>query len=179
MLTINCRAANDLDLKAMTQGHGALGRNLATISIPAGIGVGGIAYALSRSCSIAVAAGVGLFAISLYSNLTFFRKVRRCEFLKTDSKAVEVLEVSADRVLDVEPVGDNAPALCFFVGERKAMLLVGQWLLKYDSFPSKKFCLYLWSENKVPIRIDAIGPTVEAEHSDVQFRPAYRMRQFE
>jgi hypothetical protein len=179
MLTISRRAANDLDLRAMTQGRGALGRNLATISVPAGIVVFGIAYAFSRSWWIAVAAGVGLFAISLYSNLIFFRKVRRGELLRTQSRAVEVLEVSADRVLNVEPVGDNAPAYCFFVGERKALLLVGQWLLKYESFPSKTFRLHLWSETKVPIRIDETGPTVLPEHSDVQLRTAYRILQFE
>ena len=122
-------------------------------------------------------AGVGLFAISVYSNLMFFRKVRRYEALRTDSKAVEMFEVSADRILDVEPVGDNGPAFCFFVGGRKTLLLVGQWLLRYDSFPSKSFCLHLWSETRVPIRIDAIGPTVEPEHCDVQLRPTHRLRQ--
>jgi hypothetical protein len=114
MLTTNCRAANDLDFKAVTQGRGSLGRNLA-VALTAGMVVGGIAYAFSRSWWIAVTAGVGLFAISVYSNLMFFRRVRRYEFPRTDSKAVEILEVSADRILDVEPVGDNAPAFCFFV----------------------------------------------------------------
>lgn len=179
MLTIEFRAANDLDIRAMTEGRGALGRNLATISLPAGIVAGGIAYAFSRSWWFAAAAGIGLFAISTYSNIVFFRKVRRWEFRRTDSKAVKVLEVVADRVLDVEPIGDDAPALCFFMGERKALLLVGQWLLKYDSFPSKSFRLHVWSENETPIRIDAIGPVVRAESSSVLLRSGYRKRQFE
>jgi hypothetical protein len=179
MLAISHRAANDLDLRAVTQGRGTLQRNVATLSAPAGIVVGGIAYAFSRSWWIAVAAGVGLFGLSLCSNLMFFRRVRHCESLRADSTAVEVLEVSANRVLDVEVVGDNEPAFCFFVEERKALLVVGQWLHEYDFFPSKRFCLHLWSETKIPIRIDAIGPTAIPERSGVQLRTTYRTRKFE
>jgi hypothetical protein len=179
MLAIRHRAANDLDLRAVTQGRGTLQRNVATLSAPAGIVVGGIAYAFSRSWWIAVAAGVGLFGLSLCSNLMFFRRVRRCESLRADSTAVEVLEVSANRVLDVEVVGDNEPAFCFFVEEGKALLVVGQWLHEYDSFPSKRFCLHLWSETKIPIRIDAIGLTAIPERSVVQLRTTYRTRKFE
>jgi hypothetical protein len=179
LLNIKYRAANDLDLRTIRQGRGSFGRNVATVSLPFGIVACAVVYVIWHSWWSASAVGIGLFAASAYSNLAFFRNIKRWEFLRTDSKAVEVLEVSADRVLDVEPVGDNAPALCFFVGEGKALLLVGQWLLDYDLFPSKSFCLHLWREKKQPIRIDVIGSRVDAEHSNVQLRKAYRLRQIE
>jgi hypothetical protein len=179
MLTINYRAANDVDLLTIRQGRGSLGRNLTTVSVPIGIFTFGLVYAIWHSWWSAGAVGIGLFTASVYSNLAYFRKIELGEFLKTDSKAVEVLEVSADRVLDIEPVGDNGPALCFFVGQGKALLLVGQWLLNFDSFPSKSFCLHLWRDTRLPIRIDVTGPTVDAEHFNAQLRPAYRLRQIE
>jgi hypothetical protein len=81
-----------------------------------------------------------------------------------------VLEVSASRVLDLEPLGDDAPAFCFFVEERTALLLVGQWLLPYDSFPTLTFRVHRWSDTKEPIFIEANGPQIEPEPSGVQLR---------
>ncbi|MGB7844276.1 MAG: hypothetical protein WBL63_01575 [Candidatus Acidiferrum sp.] len=92
-----------------------------------------------------------------------------------DSTAVEVFDVSASRVLDVEHLGSNGPASCFFVDDGKALLLVGQWLLEYASFPNKSFRLYRRSDTKKPIRIEVIGNRVEPEHSTVRLLPNYRV----
>jgi len=178
MITVRYRAANDLDLKALTEGRGSLVRNLVTASLPAAAIAFGVAYLIWRSLRAASVVAVSLFAASLISNISFFRKVRR-RSLTADTAAVEVFEVSADRVLDIEPLGDNAPALCFFVGDGKALLLVGQWLLNCRSFPARSFQLHRWRESKECFRIEVTGPQIEAEPSKVQLRPAHRFRQLE
>lgn len=179
MITIHYRAANDLDLKASTEGRGSLVHNLATASLPAAALALGIVYMIWRSALAAGVVAIGLFVASLLSNIFFFRKVRRRSLLKEDGTAVEVFEASADRVLDIEPLGDNAAALCFFVGDRKALLLVGQWLLKYDSFPAESFRLHRWRVTKDCIRIEVTGSQIKAEHSTVRLRPSYRFRELE
>jgi len=81
--------------------------------------------------------------------------------------------------VDIEALGDNSPALCFFVGDGKALLLVGQWLLNYDSFPTESFRVHRWSDSKECIRIEATGPQIEAEHSNVRLRPSHRFGELE
>jgi hypothetical protein len=124
------------------------------------------------------AIAIGLFLASLISNIRYFRYVKRRENLKKDASAVEGLEVSASRVLDLEPMGDNAPALCFFVGEGKALLLVGQWLER-DSFPAESFRLHRWADTKEPVRTEVTGRPLEAEHSTVQLRPSHKFGRIE
>jgi len=179
MITIYHRAADDLDLKALTEGRGSLLRNVVTASLPGAAIVFGIVDLIWHSVMAAAVVAVGLFAGCLVSNIRFFRKVRRRQSLKADSTAVEVWEVSAQRVLDIEPIGDNAPAFCFFTGDRKALLLVGQWLLEWDSFPAQSFRLYRWRETQECIRIEASGPQIEPERSTIRLRPSHRFRQVE
>jgi hypothetical protein len=179
MISIYQRAADDLDLDALTEGRGSLVRNLAMISLPSAAVALGIVYAIWRSFLAAGVVAAALFAASLFSNIVFFRKVNRHRLLKADTTAVEVFEVAAQRVLDIEPLGDDAPALCFFVGERKALLLVGQWLLKHEAFPAASFRLYRWRDSKKCIRIEVTGSQIETEHSTVQLQPSYRLRQIE
>jgi hypothetical protein len=81
--------------------------------------------------------------------------------------------------LGVEPLGDHGPALVFFADNSKALLLVGQWLLEYRSFPSSSFRLYQWADTKEPIRIEPTGKRVKPEHSTVQLRPSYRLADVE
>jgi len=179
MISIHHRAADDLDLEALTEGRGSLLRNVVTASLPGTAIVFGIVYLIWRSVMAAAVVGVGLFAGSLVSNIRFFRKVRLRQSLKADSTAVEVWEVSAQRVLDIEPLGDNAPALCFFTGDRKALLLVGQWLLEQDSFPALSFRLHRWRETQECIRIEVAGPQIEPEHSTVRLRSSHRFGKVE
>jgi hypothetical protein len=120
-----------------------------------------------------------LLLTSLISNIRFFSNVRRRLDLTKDTNAVELFEVSASQVLDLEALGDNAPAFCFFVGEGKALLLVGQWLLPYDPFPAKSFRIRRWADNKKPIRIEITGESLPAANSTVRLRPGHRFGKIE
>lgn len=179
MMTIHHRAATEQDLAALTQGRGSLARNLATVSLPVSAVVFAVVFAIWRSVPVAGAAAVGIFLASLVSNVSFFRRMQRRTALKTDAGAVEVLDVSASRVLEIEPIGDNAPAWCFFIDPNRALLLVGQWLLDYHVFPSSSFRLHCWANTRKPIRIESTGPALAAEHSAVQLRPAHHFRKIE
>jgi len=179
MITTYHRAANDLDIKALTPEGGSLGRNLATVSFPVAAIAFGAVYAKWRSLRTASVIAAGLFLASLLSNIRFFRNVKRRETLKKEANAVEVFEVSASSVLDLEPLGDNAPAYCFFVGDGKALLLVGQWLLEYDSFPAESFRFHRWADTKEPIRIEVIGRPLDATPSTVGLRPNHRFGKME
>ena len=173
------RAANDLDIKALAHERGSLGRNIATVSLPGVVIAFGTVYAMWRSAVTASIIAACLFLASLLSNIRFFRNVKRRESFKKDANAVEVFEVSASNVLDLEPIGDDCPALCFFVGEGKALLLVGQWLLKYDTFPAESFRLHRWADSKKPIRIEVTGRPLDAKQSEVRLRPSHRFGKIE
>jgi hypothetical protein len=179
MIAIYNRAASDLDLQALTEARGSLAHNVATVSLPVAALVFALIYMIWRSYLAAAVVAGSLFVASLRSNISFFRRVRRRRLLKADNSAVEVLEASAHRVVDIEALGDNSPALCFFVGDGKALLLVGQWLLNYDSFPAESFRIHRWTDSKECIRIEATGPHIEAEHSHVRLRPSHRFRELE
>jgi hypothetical protein len=81
--------------------------------------------------------------------------------------------------LDIQALGDNAPAFCFFVDEGKGLLLIGQWLLEYDSFPSNSFRIHRWSDTKQPIRIEVTGQHIDAEPSSVRLTTGYRFGKLE
>ena len=179
MMTTRRRAANDLDLRSLTRGRGSLARNLATVSLPAAAIVFGFVYWRWRSLRAAAVTASVLFLLSLLSNVLFFRKVRRRENLKRDENAVETLDVSTSSVLDLEPVGDNAPAFCVFVGDGKALLLAGQWLRDYRAFPCEAFLLHRWADSQEPIRLEVTGKRLQAQSSTVQLRPSHRFRKIE
>jgi hypothetical protein len=103
MMNIYHRAANDLDLKALIQGRGSPGRNLLVVVLPVSLVLFGAVYFLWRPLLAAVsAAGVGVFLASTFSNIRFFRNVEGRKRLKTNARAVEVFEISASRVLDID-----------------------------------------------------------------------------
>lgn len=179
MMTAYHRAADDVDLKALTHERGSLWRNLATASLPVAALTFGIVYAVWRSALTAGIIATGLFLASVLSNIRFFRHVKHRENQKKDANAVEVFEISASHVFDIEPLGDNAPALCFFLDEGKALLLVGQWLLEVDSFPADSFRLHRWADTKKPIRIEVTGQPLKAGHSTVRLRPRHRFGKME
>jgi hypothetical protein len=174
MMNIHHRAAKDLDLKALIQGRRSPGRNLLVVVLPVSLVLFGGVYFLWRSLLAASAAGVGVFLASTFSNIRFFRNVEGRKSRKTNARAVEVFEISASRVLDIDFIGDDGPALCFFVGSGKALLLVGQWLMDYKSFPCESFRFHRWSDTKKPIRIEVTGPTIESERSYAQLRASHK-----
>jgi hypothetical protein len=166
-------------VRAMTRGKGSPGRNLLFVSVPAALLLSALAYVVSRSWLAASVVGVLLLAASAWSNGRFFSEVRRRQQSGAAAEAVQVTEVEASRVLDIEPLGSRGPALVFFAAEGKALLLVGQWLLGCRSFPSRSFRLYQWADTKKPIRIEPTGRRIKPEHSTAQLRLGYRLTDVE
>jgi hypothetical protein len=163
----------------MMRGKGSLSRNLLLVSLPAALVVLAVVYAVWRSPPVALAVGAGVFATSVWSNGRFFGEIRRRKESRGDREAVQVTEVDASRVLDIETSGSHGPALVFFADNGKALLLAGQWLLGHRSFPSCSFRLYQWADTKKPIRIEPTGKRVNPEHSTAQLRPSYRLADVE
>ena len=175
MIRTSYRAADELDLKATARSRGSLMSNLFMVSLPLAAILFAGGYVLSRSILIASLISGGFLVASAVSNMRFFKEVKRRQRLLGDAQAVEVIEVEVSRVLDIEPLGDNAPALCFFTAGGKALLMVGQWLLEERSFPSTAFRLLRWSDTKKPIRIESTGAEIIPEHSTVQLHSDYKI----
>jgi hypothetical protein len=172
-------SADDRDFKAITRDKGSLGRNLFLVCVPAALFLFALVYVVWRSLVAALVVGVLTFGASAWSNIRFFATVRRREGLRVDTQSVEVTEVQASRVFEIEPLGSHGPAWVFFAADGKALLLVGQWLRNYKSFPSTSFRLYQWADTKKHIRIEPTGQPVNPEHSTVQLRPGYRLTDVE
>lgn len=179
MMRVYQRAADNLDFTALTRGRGSFVRNLLTVSVPVAAVLFGIVYLKWRSVRVAGGIAAGVFIASLVSNVLFFRTRMQRERQMADANAVETMEVSATRIMDIEFVGDQGPAYCFFVDEGKALLLVGQWLLDCPSFPCASFRLHRWSDSKKPIRIEPLGPPIQAEHSTARLKPEHRFKPIE
>jgi hypothetical protein len=160
------RPAEPRDLRALTRGKGSLVRNVLFVTLPLTALASGVTYAITRSWAAAAAVAAALFAASAVSNVRFFRDVARRQGQAADARAVEVMEVEAGRVLDIEPLGSHGPALVFFVGDGQAVLLIGQWLLEQRAFPAAAFRLHRWADTGKPIRIESTGPRVTPEHSN-------------
>jgi hypothetical protein len=172
-------SVDDRDVKAMTRGKGSLGRNLLLVSLPIALFLFAVVYVIWRSWVAASVIGGASLIASAWSNVRFFSKVRRRQAAHANSAAVEVTEVEASRIFDIEPLGSHGPAFVFFAGDGKALLLIGQWLLHYRSFPSTSFRLYQWADTKEPIRIEPTGRRVKPEHSTVQLHASYRLNDVE
>jgi hypothetical protein len=167
------RPANVDDLKAMKEGKGSFVRNILTITLPIGallfVGI----YWLFNSSWLALVLG-GLFvAGSTWSNTKFFRTVGARETSGTGRPTVEVIEVDAVRVLDIEHLGSHGPAYCFFTDDNRALLLIGQWLLRAPKFPSLSFRLFRWIDDGMPIRIESTGRKAKPEHSTISLQSHY------
>lgn len=73
--------------------------------------------------------GAGLFAWALAKFLPFIRVPRERQREDAARKVVEEIEVTQARVFELEPVVEGRdPVLAFDLGERKILLLQGQWL---------------------------------------------------
>ena len=167
------RAADAEDLKAMTQGKGSPVRNILTVTFPIGVLLWLGTYWLARSVWPALAVAGAFVLGSVWSNARFFRTVGARAKLGTDHSIVEVMEVEATRALDIEHLGSHGPAYCFFTGDGRALLLVGQWLMRTPRFPSLSFRLLRWVENGTPIRLEVTGSKTAPEHSSVALQSHY------
>jgi len=152
-------------------------RNILTTTLPISVVAFVVIYGVSRSVWIAGVIAAVLMVGSIVSNVRFFRRVadRRIQ-QQSGTLAVEVIDVKASRVFDIEPLGSHGPALVFFAEDGKALLLIGQWLLEQPSFPSTAFRLRRWVDTGQPIRIEARGPAIEVDQSPIQVPDAARVR---
>jgi hypothetical protein len=162
------RPANSADLAALRPAGTSLGRNVLQGSLPVAGFAFLVALLVSRSALIAGAIGGGLFALSLASNARFFGGVKRRAAQRADADAVEIIDVEAVRVLDLEPLGSHGPALVVFSDDGQAVMVIGQWLLEQPSFPSLAFRLARWADTGKPIRVESTGPAVTPEHSTIR-----------
>lgn len=167
------RAADEADLKAMTQGKGSLVRNVLMVSLPIGFVLFLGMYWLTRShvAALVVAGAVALG--SIWSNVRFFKTVGARGRSGSEQSTVDVMEVEATRVLDIEHLGSHGPAYCFFTADGTALLLVGQWLMEVPRFPSLSFRLFRWADDGKPIRIEPTGGPIEPEQSTVALQGRY------
>jgi hypothetical protein len=168
------RAADEADLKAMTQGRGSLVRNVLMVSLPIGFVLFLGMYWLTRSYVVALVVAGAVALGSIWSNVRFFRTVGKRGRPGSEQSTVEIMEVEATRVLDIEHLGSHGPAYCFFTADGTALLLVGQWLMESPRFPSLSFRLFRWADDGKPIRIEATGETVDPEQSTVALQGDYK-----
>jgi hypothetical protein len=178
LISTSRRGTTAADLDAIQAGRESLLMNVLRGTFPLTIAVFAVVYIITRSTILAAGFATPLLLASLFSNVRFRRKVRE-RAVSSDPGAVEVLEVAASHVLDLEPVGDNGPAYCFFGADETALLLVGQWLLDYPDFPALSFRLHRWANSGDPIRIEVTGASVEPVPSNVVLHPEYRVREIE
>ena len=163
----------------MSRSRGSFVSNLFSVSLPLSVLLFAVVYVISRSILTAGLIAGGFLVASAVSNMRFFKEMMRRQRLLGDAQAVEVIEVEASRVLDIEPLGDNGPALCFFTAGGTALLVVGQWLLEQGSFPSTSFRLRRWSDTKKPIHIESTGAEIIPDHSTVQLHAHYEIGDIE
>jgi Flp pilus assembly protein TadB len=93
MLQKYYRPANDLDFIALTRSRGSLRHNIIMVCIPIALLAFAGVYVVWRSILAASAVATVLLVASISSNVRFFRKAKRRKDSKTDSQAVEVLDV--------------------------------------------------------------------------------------
>jgi hypothetical protein len=160
------KAADPADLRALTPTNDTLILNVLRGTLPLSLAVSGVTYLISRSLMVAGSVGALLFAASLTSNLRFFRGVARRKE-STEADAVEVIEVEASRIFDIQHLGSHGPAYVFFGADGKALLLIGQWLLEQRKFPARSFRLHRWTDTGEPIRIESTGGRMKPEQSAV------------
>lgn len=167
------RAAEPDDLKALTEGRGSPVQNILTITLPIGVLLWLGIYWSARSVGLALVVAGAFVLGSVWSNARFFRMVGARARPGTDRSTVEVMEVEALRVLDIEHLGSHGPAYCFFTADGRALLLVGQWLMGVPRFPSLSFRLFRWAEDGKPIRLEVTGRQSAPEHSTVALQSHY------
>jgi hypothetical protein len=141
-----------------------------------------------------------LLAASIYSILSHHRRIKQLERRLAEPEPIEVVEVHASRVFDLEsPLG---PALCFELSNREMLLIHGQWLLEHNlyraprplgdgnqerfnlsddpfGFPSGHFALHRWRGEVTPFWIQVIGAYMAPEALAVQLPTSAKMQKVE
>ncbi|SMC25570.1 hypothetical protein SAMN02745857_02216 [Andreprevotia lacus DSM 23236] len=172
-IEISRRAPVDDDFKALQQQGTSFGRAISLALLVFGV-LAALIYWLSKSWLAASLIGGGLFASSVVSNWRFRQEQQRRRAMAADPQAVEVIEVAPLRVVDIQPLGSNGPALVFFGNDEQAVLVVGQWTAEFEPFPAAHFRIHRWADTGEPIRIECLGKLIVPESSSVALQPGYR-----
>lgn len=175
MICLSHQPFSEKDLAAETRGRGALWSNLLVVTLPVSGVILAVVYGISRSWWIA-AVPAGLFlGYSLFSNLLYNARVGRLRALIGKPDSVEAIEVEAAVAEDVEHLGSNGPAYCFFSDDGQALLLVGQWLREARRFPSLRFRLLRMAATGEPIRIESSGEQITPPQRSTVLRASYNV----
>jgi hypothetical protein len=161
-IDVRLERATPVDLAIASHGSGSLGRNLA-LSFGLFLGLGAFVWFFTGSLAWSIGLGGAPFALSVWGNLSHFRMLARRRERAATTPEVEILEVDARRVIEVEPAGDHEPAWLFVCDDGHLLLLVGQWLREQRGFPSLTFTFRRWADTGRPIRIEPRSPRVEPE----------------
>ena len=155
MIRSTFQSFSERDLQAETAGRGTPGKNLLVITVPVCAAIFAGLFLLTRSWWIAGIPALLFCGLSGVSNLLFAARMHRLRMLIGRENSVEAIEVEAVSAEDVEHLGSNGPAYCFFSEDGQALLLVGQWMLEAKQFPSLKFRLLRMADTGEPIRIES------------------------
>ena len=122
MIRTSLANADERDFQAITSTGTSPARNILFTTLPLSAVAFLVIYGVSRSLWIAAPIAAALMAGSIVSNVRFFRKVadRRTE-QRSGKSAVEIIDVEALRVFDIEPLGSHGPAFVFFAADGKAL----------------------------------------------------------
>jgi len=202
MLAPRYRKAAKQDVWDPTRGPSALFSRLLTSFVVLGCGVFVLVFALTKSFGAAgIVSGI-LLAASAYSILRHHRDIKRRERRLAEPEPIEVIEVRAARVLDVEAPGSTGPALCFELPNDQVLLLYGQRLLDHAlyraprpvgdgnqerfnlsedpfGFPSDHFALHRWRGETRPFWIEVLGSYLPPENSPVQLPAGAKIQEVE
>jgi hypothetical protein len=166
------RPAESTDIQAATEGKGSLSRNLLTLILPAGVVLFAVPYLVFDSFLSGAIISTLFVGGSTWSNVRFFSKTG-ARARSTAGAIVEVIEVDATRVFEIEHQGSHGPAYCFFSSDGDALLLIGQWQMGVKRFPSLSFRVMRWVDDGSPIRIEVTGRKVKPELSTVSLQGHY------
>jgi uncharacterized membrane protein len=175
LIRVTHQPFSEKDLAAETRGRGSLWSNLLAVMLPVSGVILAVVYAIARSWWIAAIPAVLFFGFSLFSNLLFHARVGRLRALIGKAESVESIEVDAAAAEDVEHLGSNGPAYCFFSNDGQALLLVGQWLLEAKRFPSLKFRVLRMAATGEPIRIESSGEEITPKQFVTVLRASYKV----
>jgi hypothetical protein len=202
MLAPRYRKAANEDLLDPSPGTSALLSRLFTSFLLLGCGVFALICVLTKSVIAAGVVSAALLALSVHSILAHQRDIKRHERRLAEPGPIEVIEVHASRVLDVEAPGSTGPALCFELPDNQVLLLYGQWLLEHTlyraprpvgdgdqerfnlsddplGFPSDHFALHRWRGEVRPFWIEVRGKYLTPESSSVQLPKPAKIQEVE
>lgn len=202
MLAPRYRKAAKEDVLDPSRGPSTLVSSFLTSFLFLGCGVFALVYFVTRSpIAAGVVSGV-LLALSVNSILAHHRDVKRRERRLAEPEPIEVIDVQASRVFEIEAPGSTGPALCFELEEGQVLLLYGQWLLEHTlyraprpvddgnqerfnlandpfGFPSDRFALHRWRGEARPFWIEVRGKYLAPESSPVQLPRRAKIREVE